>query len=176
MLVGVICEVGSAVAATEQERMTVSYVKDKIAELIHDQNKDNDDSISRQEFKEMFSNQKAMTILQDVGVDVIGLVDFADTIFDDACEAVGEDTLSFEDFMGLILDLRGSNTATVKDVVDLRRHINSRIENFENKLLELPHFAMARSSKNRIGSQQSNASNLSEKSVGHHGRSALHDP
>jgi len=57
----------------------------------------------------------------------------------------------------LILDLRGTNNATVKDVVDLRRHINSRIQSFENTLLELPHFAMARhSSKYRkAGSQAS---------------------
>merc|ERR1719362_2570023 len=169
MLIGVICEVVSAVASTEQERMTVSYVKDKIAELIHDQNKDNDDQISRQEFKDMFSNTRAMGILQDVGVDVIGLVDFADTIFDNACEERddGEDKLSFEDFMGLILDLRGSNNATVKDVVDLRKHINSRIETFETKLLELPHFAMARASlKNRLGSQGSSHSISSQKSKG----------
>jgi len=167
MLIGVICEVVSAVAATEQERMTVSYVKDKIAELIRDQNKDNDDQISRQEFKDMFSNTKAMGILQDVGVDVIGLVDFADTIFDDACEANedGEDKLSFEDFMGLILDLRGSNNATVKDVVDLRKHINLRIENFETKLLELPHFAMARANS-KYRSQGSSGSVSSQKSKG----------
>merc|ERR550532_2752306 len=117
--------------------MTVSFVKDKIAALIQDHDKNKDDTISRSEFKDMFSNTKAMAILQDVGVDVIGLVDFADTIFDDACEANGLDVsddngkLSFEDFMGLILDLRGSNNATVKDVVDLRKHINARIENFE---------------------------------------------
>ena len=44
-------------------------------------------------------------------MDVVGLVDFADDIFKDEIE------LSFHDFMDLVLQLRSSNNATVRDVI-----------------------------------------------------------
>jgi hypothetical protein len=53
--------------------------------------------------------------LTEVGVDVIGLVDFADVIFED------DDELSFGRFMEIVLELRGSNSATVKDIIELRK-------------------------------------------------------
>jgi hypothetical protein len=53
--------------------------------------------------------------LAEVGVDVVGLLDFGDVIVDD------NDDLDFPNFMELVLQLRGSNQATVKDVVDLRK-------------------------------------------------------
>jgi len=44
--------------------------------------------------------------------------------------------LSFADFMGVVLDLRGTNTATIRDITQLRRHINGRFTRLEQKLLE----------------------------------------
>merc|ERR1712242_192567 len=45
-----------------------------------------------------------------------------------------EKELSFGEFMDMILQLRGSNTATVKDVVDLRKLINLSNTRTEEKL------------------------------------------
>lgn len=98
----------------------------------------------------MLVNPKAIEILQDVGVDVVGLVDFKDTLFEDdgqkeqdeddddddneELKEAEEKRLSVSDLMGLVLELRGGNTATVRDIVNLRKYINGRFAAVENKL------------------------------------------
>jgi len=122
MLIGVLCEVVSATAATEKEEMLVTYVNEKLRSVVKLIDQDGSMSISKAEFKQILENAEAARCLQDVGVDVVNLVDFADAIFiDDSGEEELE--LSFSKFMEVVLNLRGSNHATVKDIVDLRKFI-----------------------------------------------------
>lgn len=149
MLIGVICEVVSAVAATERESLSLGFVRDRIHQLIceTDADKDNDQMISKEEFSQLLVTPKAITILQDVGVDVVGLVDLKDTLFendvivggeDDDQESVAEEPeekkLSFQDLMKVVFDLRGGNAATVRDIVNLRKYIHARFAIIEQKL------------------------------------------
>ena len=67
----------------------------------------------------------------NVGVDVIGLVDFTDYIFK------GDQKLTFPDFMEVILQLRGTNNATVKDLVDLRKVVIHEMEKFSSRQSEI---------------------------------------
>merc|ERR1740123_529763 len=95
--------------------------------------------ISKEAFIHLLSNKKAVGILQEVGVDVVGLVDFADTIFEPAMTADGEEErayLTFHEFMGVVLELRGGNSATVKDMVNLRKHMNARFVHLEQKITQ----------------------------------------
>jgi len=115
MLVGVLVEVVSIVSSVEKEQMTVNYVKSKLLSMLKDADGDDSMTISRHEFEELIVMPEAANIIQDVGVDVVGLVDFADVIFED------DATLSFGEFMTMILQFRGSNGATVRDIVDLRK-------------------------------------------------------
>jgi len=77
--------------------------------------------------------------LNEVGVDVVGLIDIADTIFEshDGDDAFGERQLTFGEFMEVILDMRGSKTARVKDIVNLRKHINFKFQRLETRLMDL---------------------------------------
>mmetsp|Transcript_37206 Transcript_37206/g.71530 ORF Transcript_37206/g.71530 Transcript_37206/m.71530 type:complete len:670 (-) Transcript_37206:184-2193(-) len=146
MLIGVICEVVSAVAATEKEALMLAHVRDQMRTIVATGDRNEDREISKTEFLELLQKKKAADILQDVGVDVIGLVDVADTIFEARPEDAGEDrNLSFAEFMNLVLDLRGSNTATLKDITDLRRHMNSRFSHLEHKIIEHLSVALRRS-------------------------------
>eukprot|EP00927_Polykrikos_kofoidii_P040958 TRINITY_DN3490_c0_g1_i2.p1 TRINITY_DN3490_c0_g1~~TRINITY_DN3490_c0_g1_i2.p1 ORF type:complete len:741 (-),score=132.20 TRINITY_DN3490_c0_g1_i2:27-2249(-) len=133
MLVGVLCEVVSAVAATEQEEMLVTYVNDKLSKVMALLDTDGGGTISKTEFCEILENVDAVRCLNDVGVDVFGLVDLADYIFEEesglGCEEV---ELDFSKFMDVVLQLRGTNQATVKDIVDLRKFIRlSMAENYK---------------------------------------------
>merc|ERR1719237_898587 len=92
---------------------------------------------------QMLRNDRAMEILADVGIDVVGLVDFVDYIFEaDNVDFLGhstvheakEKTLTFGEFMKVILDMRGSNTATVRDIVDLRRFIIDKFKDLEARI------------------------------------------
>merc|ERR1711865_752959 len=122
MLVGVLCEVVSAVAATEQEEMLVNYVNAKLSEVMSILDSDGGGSICKTEFMQILDNGDAIRCLTDVGVDVFSLIDLADYIFeDDDAENHEEIELDFTKFMDVVLQLRGTNQATVKDVVDLRK-------------------------------------------------------
>eukprot|EP00928_Gymnodinium_smaydae_P096406 TRINITY_DN8507_c1_g1_i1.p1 TRINITY_DN8507_c1_g1~~TRINITY_DN8507_c1_g1_i1.p1 ORF type:complete len:843 (-),score=160.21 TRINITY_DN8507_c1_g1_i1:200-2668(-) len=118
MLVGVLCEVVSVVSAVEKEQLNVNYVSARLFTMFTEfGDENNDEMISKNEFDHLMLKPEAAKIIQEIGVDVIGLVDYAAYIFK-------EDTaLTFPDFMELLLQLRGSNSSTVKDIVDLRRYV-----------------------------------------------------
>uniref|UniRef100_A0A7S2VL55 EF-hand domain-containing protein n=1 Tax=Zooxanthella nutricula TaxID=1333877 RepID=A0A7S2VL55_9DINO len=129
MLIGVLCEVVSAVAATEKETLMVAFVKGKVKQVMEEGglDSDGDGTISKEEFSKILEYPDACRALEEVGVDVYNLVDNVDFIFGGEESMDGEmqeRQLSFGDFMDLVLTLRGSNTATVKDIVDLRKFIN----------------------------------------------------
>eukprot|EP00928_Gymnodinium_smaydae_P026269 TRINITY_DN20688_c0_g3_i1.p1 TRINITY_DN20688_c0_g3~~TRINITY_DN20688_c0_g3_i1.p1 ORF type:complete len:726 (+),score=127.24 TRINITY_DN20688_c0_g3_i1:39-2216(+) len=130
MLVGVLCEVVSVVSSVERETMQVNYVKHQLFRMIDEQGIDRDANghIDKNEFNQLLMKPEAARIIQDVGVDVVGLVDVVDYIFQDSPE------LSFMDFMDLVYQLRGANVCTVKDVVDLRRYMASEMGKLKSEL------------------------------------------
>jgi hypothetical protein len=131
MLVGVLCEVVSVVSSVEKESMLLNYVKDTLHNMLNNSGIDsnNDKLLSRDEFAKLLELPGAARAIQEVGVDVVGLMDFTDFIFKDE-----KKVLTFPEFMETILQFRGSNTATVKDVVDLRRYLGEQVENMEETL------------------------------------------
>lgn len=136
MLIGVLCEVVTAVANTEKEAMAISYVKDVMLEILTSTGLDSnrDGKISKDEFLSLFDNLQALALLDDVGVDIVGLLGFADFLFEDEHDQEDaekpedheEKFLSYDELMKLILDLRGSNQATVRDIVDLRKFVRQQ--------------------------------------------------
>merc|ERR1712187_357589 len=78
---------------------------------------DGDNHISKEEFAVLLSKRDAIIALKEVGVDVVGLVDFPD-------------------FMEQIMQLRGTNTATVKDIVDLRKLLKERFTKLDDHINE----------------------------------------
>lgn len=126
MLIGVLCQVVISVAKMEREAMLVSFVMLKMKDILTiDAN--NDNKISKAEFMQILEKPDAVRALQETGVEVVSLVDSADSIFDDEEQNQGGEgkLLSFAEFMDAILELRGSNTARVKDIVDLRKHVRT---------------------------------------------------
>lgn len=123
MLIGVLCEVVSVVAAVEREQMHVTVVKTNMQRVLTKTGIDADgnNSISRAEFQALLMLPEGVKEIQAIGVDVVGLVDYVDFIFADNKE------LTFAEFFEVLLSLRGSNTATVKDIVDLRNYLSKQL-------------------------------------------------
>eukprot|EP00930_Biecheleria_cincta_P043783 TRINITY_DN30054_c0_g1_i1.p1 TRINITY_DN30054_c0_g1~~TRINITY_DN30054_c0_g1_i1.p1 ORF type:complete len:667 (+),score=122.26 TRINITY_DN30054_c0_g1_i1:61-2061(+) len=141
MLIGVLCEVVGAVAVREKEEMTCTFVKDRLQTILHASGLDHngDGLISRSEFEKMLGNQLASRTLFEVGVDPVGLIDLADLIFADDNEEVtideaGQKALTFGAFMDVVLQLRGTNNATVKDVMDMRKYLRKLQESIGSNL------------------------------------------
>jgi len=118
MLIGVLVEVVSVVSSVEKEELKVNFVMSKLKYMLETSGLDanHDMKISKKELEVLLLDPAAAKIIMDVGVDPVGLVDFADYIFAEA-----EEGLSFPRFIEVVLQFRGSNTATVRDVVDLRK-------------------------------------------------------
>eukprot|EP00927_Polykrikos_kofoidii_P021649 TRINITY_DN20425_c0_g1_i1.p1 TRINITY_DN20425_c0_g1~~TRINITY_DN20425_c0_g1_i1.p1 ORF type:complete len:824 (+),score=148.36 TRINITY_DN20425_c0_g1_i1:66-2474(+) len=131
MLIGVLVEVVQVVASIEKETMQVQFVKSKLRECLESLDDNSDALISRTEFESMLEKPSAARALQDVGVDVVGLIDFTDFIFEK------EDDLSFFEFMDTVLKLRGTNQATVKDIVDMRKSVIAELKDMTRSLSSL---------------------------------------
>eukprot|EP00927_Polykrikos_kofoidii_P010395 TRINITY_DN14394_c0_g1_i1.p1 TRINITY_DN14394_c0_g1~~TRINITY_DN14394_c0_g1_i1.p1 ORF type:complete len:652 (-),score=178.72 TRINITY_DN14394_c0_g1_i1:124-1854(-) len=131
MLVGILCEVVSVVSAVEKETVMVGYVKTKLMELVTNVSSDKvsgENKISKDDFQMLLMQSEAAKVIDEVGVDVVGLFDFVDFIWKDGS------ALSIADVMSVILDLRGSNTATVKDIVDLRKYMYGSLDEVKSSL------------------------------------------
>lgn len=114
MLIGVLVEVVAQTAELERDDLALKELKRKIHDVVKYVNEDGDSTVTQEEFTKMIENDEAVQTLFEGGVNVFALVDFADFIFRDHAE------MSLHDFTQLILQFRGSNAVTVKDVVDLR--------------------------------------------------------
>mmetsp|Transcript_118855 Transcript_118855/g.296450 ORF Transcript_118855/g.296450 Transcript_118855/m.296450 type:complete len:621 (-) Transcript_118855:315-2177(-) len=141
MLIGVLCEVVSAVAATEKETIHVAFMKgqlEKVWEQVAGSEDKHRGEISKEEFSMILQSVDACRALEEAGVDPIGLVDNIDFIFagevEDDDGNLKDKTLSFGDFVSLLLTMRGSNNATVKDMVDLRKFFKSSMHKLREDL------------------------------------------
>jgi len=142
MLIGVLCEVVSAVAATEKEEILANQVMEKMMHVVDSLDENRDRRISYAEFSNMIEKPEVIRCMQDVGVNPVALIDFADLMFFEDTELL---ELSFDEFMEKVIDMRGTNTATVKDTLQvwmsikkythpLIQNVDTRLANMEEKL------------------------------------------
>jgi len=80
MLIGVLCEVVSVVAATEKDEQQMGAMIAKLDFILNSLDKNNDRLISKEEFVRLLQNKEATMALQDFGCDPVSLVDLADAI------------------------------------------------------------------------------------------------
>merc|ERR1719336_337907 len=89
-------------------------------------------SISKEEFSKILENKEACAVLVELGVDPVSLVDFADFIFDDGDS--NEVELGFGDFMEVVMSFRGSQGATVKDIMNLMKITRNEMKKLEERV------------------------------------------
>jgi len=124
LTLGVTCEVVSVVAAVEKEQLTMKWMLDKVGSFYNELDIDDAGMIKQQGFKSFLENAEFVEMLQGVDIDVIRLIDAYDIVFNDQDDQ-GEFGLSITDFLEVLLNFRSTNKATMKDMVDLRKHIMS---------------------------------------------------
>jgi len=138
MLIGVLCEVISAVAEEEKEGMMVEKVNDKFGEIVSKLDTNSDGTLCWDEFQKILDYPEALKALNEVNVDPESMVDMAEDLFFEDGEPV---SLTFQEFMEMVLDLRGGQGATVKDIMSLGKRFSlkfvnqkARIDNVEKKM------------------------------------------
>lgn len=135
MLVGVLCEVVDEVAQKEKAERQTQMIKEKFQDIVLKIDKDSNGKISYKEFVKIMDEPSALKSLQEVGVDPLVVVDFAEQIFMD--KEGNQSELAFDRFMELLLELRDSNTATLKDIKILWQESGPRMKKALKDLDEL---------------------------------------
>lgn len=132
LLIGVLVEVVSVVAAMEKQHLCASFVRDSLKTIMRraDMVGDGHKQLSQEEFERLLVIPEVARAVKEMRVDVVGLVELSDFIFQ------GDRQLSFDDFFHLVLQLRGSNSVTVKDIVDMRKFVMQEMLILEGGILE----------------------------------------
>eukprot|EP00927_Polykrikos_kofoidii_P017273 TRINITY_DN17842_c0_g1_i1.p1 TRINITY_DN17842_c0_g1~~TRINITY_DN17842_c0_g1_i1.p1 ORF type:complete len:566 (+),score=114.17 TRINITY_DN17842_c0_g1_i1:61-1758(+) len=128
LLIGLLCEVVSEVSRVEKDSLLAFDLQQSLLEAMPLIDEDGNRQISVTEFKQIFENDKACKILNEVGVDVFALVDNVDYIFD------GASYLSFGDFVDMALKFRHDNNVTVKELATARMVILQELKTIEANL------------------------------------------
>jgi hypothetical protein len=110
MLIGVLCEVVSAVGQMEKEEDAVHHLQKTVLDELKKFD-DGDALISREELKAVMHNPRTVGVLKSLDVDVSTLKDFQAMLFADP-----DSKVPIEGIMELILMTRGDLPATVSNV------------------------------------------------------------
>lgn len=121
MLVGVLVELVQNVAASEKEGLVVSHLASKLRDACEKLgHKQESMELTQMEFQNLLMEPSIVTIMQEVGVDVVVLADMLELICEDVSHKEGG-SLTFADIVDTILSMRGSNPSTVKDIKEQTR-------------------------------------------------------
>jgi len=155
LLIGVLVNVVSVVATGEREQLQVDLIRYQLVKIFGVIDEDHNNTVSKKEFIMMLHKPQVVQALTRSGVDSAGLVDFVDLIFEDDLEPI-----TLNDLLAFIIQLRGGNHATVKDLVDMRRIFMNELQRTETRIFELFQLAFPEKSKKvaHVGSQRSDAS------------------
>lgn len=133
MLIGVLCEVVTAVAAAEKEDAAIRLVKETVLVMLSKLDEDGSGEISKDEMSTVFDDEAALAVLSSLQVDIAHLVDYLDMYFEQQSD------LSIHQIMDLILMLRGDRAPTMRDMLDReafqRWKLHSELGKLEARLL-----------------------------------------
>jgi len=135
MLIGVLVELVSAISVAEKEGMTVSFISSEMRRAMVMLDVDLSTRLSKLQFQKLLAEPSISGIVQAAGVDVISLLDMSDVIFEDL-EVDEMSGLSFENLVEIVLNMRGTNTATVKDIKAQLKIIKTVLKEAMSSMLE----------------------------------------
>jgi hypothetical protein len=132
MLVGVMVTTIAAIAAAQQEGVIVSIVATGLREGMVSLGRDTNEPITKADFQMLVMQPDISKVLDEAGSDPVALLEMSDMIFE-KIEKEGA-VFTFEAFIEIVLDARGANAASVKDVKELLRIMSSKVEHSEHEI------------------------------------------
>eukprot|EP00425_Heterocapsa_triquetra_P013103 CAMPEP_0195132228 /NCGR_PEP_ID=MMETSP0448-20130528/146506_1 /TAXON_ID=66468 /ORGANISM="Heterocapsa triquestra, Strain CCMP 448" /LENGTH=250 /DNA_ID=CAMNT_0040170219 /DNA_START=6 /DNA_END=754 /DNA_ORIENTATION=- len=159
MLIGILCEVSWRTSRIEQDKMNLNLVRATMQAVIDGDGGidcNHDGLISKPEFLGILGNKAALRALKQCGVDVNGLIESADFIFEDLDDEgeLFERRLTFDEFISTVFDQREQKLATVKDITNLRKFIG---QNQKQRPAIQSHMVKSQSGKSTPGDLRSGA-------------------
>jgi len=115
MLIGILCDVVRCVADVEKDAAFSRQLDDQVTDLAKTLDTTKSGTITKHEFDEVTRDPALARYLDELGVDIVGISDYAHFIFSQ-CEE-----LSYQDFLMMVSQFRGAKGVTVKDMMDMRQ-------------------------------------------------------
>eukprot|EP00928_Gymnodinium_smaydae_P001721 TRINITY_DN10616_c2_g1_i2.p1 TRINITY_DN10616_c2_g1~~TRINITY_DN10616_c2_g1_i2.p1 ORF type:complete len:144 (-),score=32.10 TRINITY_DN10616_c2_g1_i2:52-483(-) len=88
--------------------------------------------MNQDQFRNFLMDPNCIRAIHEVGVDALGLVELGSYFFSSSEDG----TISFSDMLDIVLQLRGSNTCTVKEIVDLRKYLFVEMSQLKDLIYE----------------------------------------
>jgi len=132
LLIGVLVEVAQSSARIERDAMDVAYVKEVFIGTLSLQDCEDFRSIfvSKEEFADLLQDPGILKALTKVGIDVFGIIDMMDFIF-------MRGAMGFVELLEVVLQLRSSGYATVRDLVEIRKFLTYEISKIRTDMAQL---------------------------------------
>jgi uncharacterized membrane protein len=131
MLIGTLCHVMSTVSEESNEAAFTTEVEHQLGRLATVLDQDQSGGISKEEFDVLINDPQMTSSFNDLGVDIVGVADFAKFIFEQC------DEISYVDFGKLVGHFRGTKAATIKDVMDMRRYVTMELLSLEARFAHI---------------------------------------
>lgn len=131
MLTGMLVQVVQNIAEVEKEEMNLCWVKMELERVMDKVDANKDEQLNKDEVKALICDTEICKVFQDVGVDVVQLVEVAEFhIFKD------RDYINFREFLDLVLQLRQAKSVCLRDIVHLQQYIANELAMVEERLLD----------------------------------------
>lgn len=127
MLLGVLVDVIGAVASTEKQKIEITYIVGQLREELEKMHIVPEDmALTKSDFEKMVLEPGIVRVMHESGVNVDVLAEMLDLVWEDASKTAQK--MNFSELVNMVLGMRGSNPATVKDCKEQIRVTNSLIK------------------------------------------------
>jgi len=134
MLIGILCGVITRIKEAEDRQSEDTYLRNNLLDILECYDRNLDKKLGREEFDLLMENPEVRDSLKKFGTDVKGLKTLRDVLFENATVRSGSEQLSFEEFIAVVMRLRGEHGARVTDVVELRAYMKQCLDEAVSEL------------------------------------------
>eukprot|EP00929_Paragymnodinium_shiwhaense_P115185 TRINITY_DN83881_c0_g1_i1.p1 TRINITY_DN83881_c0_g1~~TRINITY_DN83881_c0_g1_i1.p1 ORF type:complete len:737 (-),score=199.93 TRINITY_DN83881_c0_g1_i1:145-2355(-) len=128
MFVGVMVQVVWVTSSMEKEEYLTTVLYDNMMDILRGADADENETICLDEFTNILLQPQTVRFLTSMDIDVLDMVEHLHFLFK------GGKNLDFHEVIALLLDMRGSNACTVKDIVALRSWMSSEMDELTKRL------------------------------------------
>eukprot|EP00927_Polykrikos_kofoidii_P074250 TRINITY_DN70238_c0_g1_i1.p1 TRINITY_DN70238_c0_g1~~TRINITY_DN70238_c0_g1_i1.p1 ORF type:complete len:709 (+),score=106.70 TRINITY_DN70238_c0_g1_i1:46-2172(+) len=127
MLIGILCEIVADNTREKDIKDSNSYLKNHLLDILECYDKDGDMTLGIEEFRLLTTNPEVINTLQNFGTEVSGLMTLCDVLFAADTGNSVSGRMSFEEFIAVVMRLRGKTGASVTDIVELREYMRQQL-------------------------------------------------
>ena len=128
MLIGILCEVVSAVKQEDEEVVAIDFMKEHLRKMLTDLDQDQNENISKKELQAVVDDTRAQAVLAELQVKPEDVIDLTEYLFEEDADAGREQEVTREELLEVILKIRGARAISNQDIIDVRCDIRRIVQ------------------------------------------------